>query len=504
MKDRIHVFSAIAALLALFFAVAPVRAQGVEDRIRALEDELSRLKAEQQQVKTEQLELKKEAAAAAAALPTFTYRPGNGVLMEAADKSWGIRFSAEMNLFMPFESGKDHVGRTNGEVMVRRGRPRFNYCMNNCFYEVELAIDLDGFGTGSAINSTGTEPNEIMQRATAFIHFENINPWLPTLAIGGDAPNTINQARQGSSSTGSQLEYDLMSRNNGWNTGSAGWAYNLEWERRPLGIAPGTFTLQVSRGNHGVGGGLSKFSDKAHYHGWLRLDPFSQLKDKWLRGLWLEAGLWWCNLDRTTANADAWTDFNPCGRVRLQDHGPGGRQNLFTFTPNLIGSGVGRVKGESQYTPFGIGWTIGPYTLRMLRGIQNYNFAENAQAVDGRARNFLIGHDLFVWSPKGFLTGSATTPGSILLGFHFERNDVSCENGPGPCAQGVSRNRVLVREWDLWYFMTNRTSIGAAVLWYDASNLTPAVQSNLGIRDNGQTGQGGDWVDVIFSGRFHF
>jgi hypothetical protein len=38
---------------------------------------------------------------------------------------------------------------------------------------------------------------------------------------------------------------------------------------------------------------------------------------------------------------------------------------------------------------------------------------------------FLIGHDLCVWSPKGWLTGSALTPGSVLVGTHFERTDGS-------------------------------------------------------------------------------
>ena len=69
-------------LMALLTAGAPAaKAQNVDDKIKALEEELSSLKSQQ-------MELKKEATAQAAALPSFSYRPGNGVDMTAADKSW--------------------------------------------------------------------------------------------------------------------------------------------------------------------------------------------------------------------------------------------------------------------------------------------------------------------------------------------------------------------------------------------------------------------------------
>ena len=100
-------------LTALLLAIGPAWGQNVDEKIKALEQELSSLKAQQ-------VELKKEATAAAAALPTFNYRPGNGVNIEAADKSWGIRFGIEAHLRTLFESGQDQVGRTNGEIMLRR------------------------------------------------------------------------------------------------------------------------------------------------------------------------------------------------------------------------------------------------------------------------------------------------------------------------------------------------------------------------------------------------
>ena len=137
MKKRLVKLALLAA--AALFTAAPASAQSVDDKIKSLEQELT-------QLKDQQIEMKKEATAAAAAMPTFSYRPGNGVMIEAADKSWSLRASLEAHYRMLFESGDSDVGRTNGEIMGRRVRPYFYYCVNNCFIESEIGIDLDGFG----------------------------------------------------------------------------------------------------------------------------------------------------------------------------------------------------------------------------------------------------------------------------------------------------------------------------------------------------------------------
>src|SRR3972149_8544137 len=80
-------------LAALVLAAAPAWAQDVESRIEAVKAELERLKSEQ-------MELKKEAVAAAAAMPTFDYRPCRGLGITAADQSWAIKFLYEFNLDM--------------------------------------------------------------------------------------------------------------------------------------------------------------------------------------------------------------------------------------------------------------------------------------------------------------------------------------------------------------------------------------------------------------------
>jgi len=121
----------------------------------------------------------------------------------------------------------------------------------------------------------------------------------------------------------------------------------------------------------------------------------------------------------------------------------------------------------------------------------------------------LIAHDIFVWSPKGFMTGSSNTPGSILFGTHFERDNFKCDNCPATINNGqFHRERVLLREWDLWYFIAPAMSVGANFLWYDASNLTAGpgatAQNQIFSKANGRRGDGGDWVNVILAWRYTF
>jgi hypothetical protein len=105
------------------------------------------------------------------------------------------------------------------------------------------------------------------------------------------------------------------------------------------------------------------------------------------------------------------------------------------------------------------------------------------------------------------LTGSPNTPGSILVGTHFERNDVSCDIPRCPTTINggqFHRNTIILREWDLWYFIAPRMSIGGGVWWYNASNLTTTVQKNLGVNKNGRSGGGGSWTDGNLNFRYQF
>ncbi|HEX9444637.1 MAG TPA: hypothetical protein VGA73_10980, partial [Candidatus Binatia bacterium] len=380
-------------------------------------------------------------------------------------------------------------------------------CINDCFYEMSYGIDADGFGTGNGKNATATGVGSILQRAGVYIHLEQITPWLPTFSFGMDAEGAISSYRQGSSSTGSQMEYDLLSRNNGFNTGRSGQGMNVNWNDRSLnaiGIPGRIREFQMVMGTIGEGDdGLSSNKDSGgNFSFHLEVEPFSQVKSKWIQGIGFEVGGWFCRSERFS------TTDNGCTRLRLQDNGDGARQTLWD-SGDVLGP------GWSHFFMPGFQWEIGPYRLRAVGGFQRYDGGGRKQdSLVGKTvgQNFLIGHDLYLWSPKGWLTGSATAPGSVLFGTHFERNDVDCNagggrdfGGSGCTGAGFNRNTVLVREWDLWYFIANRMSIGVNVLWYDAKNLPVAARQNLGIGSKTSSStKGGDWVDMNLNWRYVF
>src|SRR5438046_9560522 len=100
-----------------------------------------------------------------------------------------------------------------------------------------------------------------------------------------DTSATISQYRRGSNVTGAQNEYDLLSRNNGFNTGRAGNGIGLTWRDLPLSAIgiPGRIPLANIFGGNIVEGddGLQSFREQRSVSAYLNIEPLEPLNDNW-------------------------------------------------------------------------------------------------------------------------------------------------------------------------------------------------------------------------------
>ena len=94
---------------------------------------------------------------------------------------------------------------------------------------------------------------------------------------------------------------------------------------------------------------------------------------------------------------------------------------------------------------------------------------------------------------------------------------VGCNGGTGiPCPATLNsgdfhRTAIRLNEWDLWYFIAPRMSVGVNILWTEASNLQNARNQsahNLDVCPNApancRNGKGGDWMEWFLNWRYQF
>jgi len=527
MTKRGKFFTAISfGLAASLAAIWPAQAQSdIEEQIKALEAEVQKiepLKDQIERLRSQQLEMKKEATAAAAEMPTFQYRPGRGLTIAAANKSWSFNTSYLINIYMynhfngaqpvvtdgTIQNNTDSrprrvaTGMTSGELFGRRNRLYFNYCWDDCFYELQTGFDMD---TGDV---TGIQNQEFN------IHFEQLNPYFPELRMGMEVGGSNGYWR--SSSSDATTELGLLQSSGIVSSTGRHRGIGLVWNRVPVGSGDVTLETHYVAGDLGVSDNDTTDSDKKGFIGFFGVRPFSNMKNKWLEGL--DVGFAWQMraIDGRAADIESRSRTEVCfvgggnnnctdphrhdiaegagqesNRLRIRSQDRRGRVTI--FDADGIGSGMG-----VWVTP-GMRWNIGPYMFRANMGFQSME-GRNDAFRGVRAQSFEIANQIFLWSPKGFLTGSASTGGSLQLGWTFERADAEC-GVIGACGiQNASRVTFLNRELALWYFIRERLRVGTWWNWFDSSNTPVRTQMAVGCKKNeveATAGKGGgrgcDW-----------
>ena len=451
--------TALGGILFLCLAVSPVSAGEVEERIRALEEVQRANAIELERLKGQQIELKKEATAAAAELPTFTFRPGGGVFIEATDKSWGLRFRGRFHyrlMFWPDDDAVAASGFSQGDIALRRLRPRINYFWDNRFYEFDFEID------------TGADRGFALQHGEFHVHFENLNPFLPTFTIGPRVSQFFNEHDTNwGSSTGGLFDRSMFQDGAGLGAGTANNGAGLFWDELPIGLGEIRFEAVYSnQGLTSIENQERPNTDKRAAHVAFNLKPFSKVKNKWINGIDLGIGY---QLDRIHPDEDGRDFF----RVRTTERQ---RLRLIEVARDLD------PESKRHYVTPGFGWKIGPYWLRTAFGS---NQGEFATGDDVRGSMWRVAHELFVWSPKGFLTGSVSTPGSIMLFTGFERDEYkgdnnglrNCNSTGGNCERAHASNANA----GLWYFIQRALRVGVEYGHYRVNKIGRGADDLKGV-----------------------
>jgi len=468
MKKLLSIAALGSLLAALVLAAAPAWAQNVDSRIQTLENELTRLKGEQ-------MELKKNAVAAEAALPTFSWRPRSGVTIEAADRSWSITTFLQNQVHMyNFPDAQDRAGLSTGDLFTRRFRPGWTLCVMNCLYEWHQTWDVDTGDIGASQNSG------------FYMNFSKINPWLPDIFVGDEDSITAYGQVTRSSTSSAQVEFasDLLSDSAVSHLSRRNIGFG--WLNKPLPMTPGNFNFALE---YHVGAGMTENvvtdTDRKEFTAILGTTPFSRSKNPWLERLKL-------GLSTTIGSVDSRSAVQG-DRLRIRTDERNGRLTL--LDANNIGDGIHHnIMG-------GIEWGMGPYLTRVELGLSKFHSGRvnNPQGIDAGSSGFKnvqggywrIGHELFVWSPKGLLTGGAYQPGTVQMGWGFQRAVAHCGGSQltaqdcDPANKDYNNIRLLKRELDVWYYWNSFSRIGFFWNWWDADNVPRGTAAKAGVQGVG-------------------
>ncbi len=437
-------------LIGLLATAAPVRAASTDERIKALEAELNQLKVDQQQVKQEQTQMKQDALAARSKLPSFRYRPGSGLRIRGADRSWEYRVTGEFSTYMSFFGGggrseetTDDGGPTQGGMFGRHFQWGHFARMLNGLYEFGLNIKCDRGGSGDCRSSS--------QRAN--IRFSTWSPFYPDVQVLATRNGLYSRNSRTSSSSGHTIERET--NYDGFLSTGSSKGLGLRWNDVPIGPSTTDFVLNYLSGNDQFNAKMTQdpLPQKGFVLG-ISTDPLKKSKNKWLKGL---------NVRFNYVNVAA-DDNRGANQMRVRARNRTNRATLFSMN----------VRGRHTYVEPSIDYTVGPFNIAYFwarqageqrrtggcaaGGAACANFSDSRLTVN----NVAMG--MWLWGPKGFMSGSRNGGWRIS----YTHNRQYFDAGGAPASASGSEFGTMRR----WHHLENILFLR----WYQKRNFLWHVQ----------------------------
>ena len=450
---KIFVAASAVFLIGLFVTAAPVRAASTDERIKALEQELNQLKAEQQKVKQEQSLMKADALAAKSKLPSFRYRPGRGLRIRGADRSWEITYGAKFQVQLAFFPGGPRSKTDDSEEGPSQGSMIFRHQEFDFYYKLFGGLYDFGFTWNGR---DGRSKSERMQ-----IRFSNWSPYYPDLRLVAISPGTYSPYTRVSSTGGTRFEREPVFDSQ-FSTGSSK-GIALQWGDIPAGpMNIDRLSINYLPGNIAWDdkGARDPVDQKGVVLG-VVVDPLAKSKNKYLKGL--KMGFSYIN---------ARDDINHGGdsRLRVRTNARLNRVTIFQVTS----------RGRHTYIEPWIGWKGGPWELgyTWARSGAEQDYTGKAGGIDSSDARVTVNNitgRVYVWGPKGFLSGSRNGGWA----FSYTHNRVYFDAGGGfdksHVEGGESARNNEFNSMRRWNYIENVLMLR----WYQARNMTFGIEYQI-------------------------